>query len=84
MAKKRATPANHPYSSFDAIGVGAAVHLRMVGQSATHVPIYEDAVLRSEPTGKVGRKSASFYVPSLGQTIPSISEVQYVAWTRYE
>jgi hypothetical protein len=84
MAKNRATPKNHPYSSFDAISVGASVHLRMTGEDESADVAYEHAELLTEPTGNVGAKSASFYIPSLGRTIPNINENHYVAWTRYE
>lgn len=84
MAKNRATPKNHPYSSFDAIDVGTPVNLRLAGEDEGGKIVYKHAELLTKPTGTVGAKSASFYVPSLGQTIPNITEIQYAAWTRYE
>lgn len=81
MTKKR--PPASPYPNFDAIEIGSEVHLRIVGESLTDAPTYENAKLISQPSGRPGMKNGTFFVPSLGYSVPNITEAQYVAWTRY-
>lgn len=80
MAKKK--PANHRYSSFDAIE-GATVHLRLVDQDESVPPTFADATLAHGLSGKEGARMGTFFVKSTGETVPGISEINYVAWTRY-
>ena len=76
------SPAPSTYSSFDAIGIGSKVHLRLIGDDETVEPRYIDAELISVPTpnGPDHEFSATFSVPGDHVTV---SEVQFRAWTRY-
>ncbi|GAA4682688.1 hypothetical protein GCM10025780_30390 [Frondihabitans cladoniiphilus] len=82
MSKK--TPEPFPYLSFASIGA-SPVHLRLKGEDATDEPTYKDAELISEPapTGPHGELSARFKMPVPPYEV-TVSEVQYVAWNRYQ
>lgn len=79
MSKVRASE----YSSFDAIPIGAKVHLRLKGDDETVEPTFRNAEKVSEAAGHEGEKHADFWLP--GNSYPTeISEKTYVAWTRHE